>query len=267
MDFAQYQRELDRLRNQAPWNLIVLRRVGSTNALARRITAEYHREFSVPPRSLIVAGEQTAGRGRRGRPWLSPPDTGIYATLLLPLEDPRTVVRLPLLAAVGLARSLNRYLDPPCRLQWPNDLVVGERKLGGLLIEAVTHEEGTVAMIGFGINHGAAPPVPDRSVSCVVESAPDPPALPRLLWELVDGVHEALTHLHDPEWTVTHYRALTAHRLGDALTCRVAGEIRSGIFRGIDEHGFLKLEYDGREERFSAGEVVERPPAMEGQSG
>jgi BirA family transcriptional regulator, biotin operon repressor / biotin---[acetyl-CoA-carboxylase] ligase len=267
MDFPHYQRHLDRLRGRSPWNLVVLQRVPSTNSLARRIAREYHREYSQPPRSMIVALEQTAGRGRRGRRWVSPPGAGIYATLLLPLEDSATVAQLPLLVAVALARVLNHHLTPACRLKWPNDLVVGPKKLGGLLIEAITHDDETVAMIGFGINYGAAPKVADQATTSVTEGSPDPPALPTLLWELVLGVDRALEHLGDAEWAVTRYRELSAHRPGDRLTCRVGGKLQSGIFRGLDEHGFLRLEHDGREERVSAGEVVEAFTAEDTEAG
>ena len=257
MDFTHYQRHLDQLRGRSPWNLVVLHRVPSTNSLARRITQEYHREYAQPPRSLIVALEQTAGRGRLGRRWRSPSGAGIYATLLLPLEDTTSVARLPLLVAVGIARALNRYLAPTCRLKWPNDLVVGRKKLGGVLIEAVTHDDETVAMIGIGINHGPAPKVADRDTTSVLEAASAPPDLPTLLWEMVVGVDEALERLEDGAWAVQRYRELSAHRPGDHLTCRVGGEVRSGIFRGIDDHGFLRLEHEGGEECIAAGEVVE----------
>ena len=261
MDFTRYQRDLDRLRRGSPWNLVVLQRVNSTNSLARRITREYHREFSDPPRAVIVALEQTAGRGRQGRRWQSVAGEGIYATLVLPLGNPAALARLPLLAAVGLARALNRHLKTPCRLKWPNDLMVGREKIGGLLIETITQGEEVVAMVGFGINHGGAPDLQDgRRATSLCRACAAPPSLPCLLWDLVAGVDRALEHLDDGEWAVRHYRELTVHQSGDRLTCRVAGEERSGIFRGIDDQGFLRLEHHGRVERFSAGEVVEEQP-------
>jgi BirA family biotin operon repressor/biotin-[acetyl-CoA-carboxylase] ligase len=262
MDFAQYQRELDRLRGDAPWNLVVVKRAASTNTLARRIVQEYHREYTDPPRAVIVALEQTAGKGRQGRRWQSPAGEGIYATLVLPVEDPSHLARLPLLAAVGLARALNRHLAEPCRLKWPNDLMVEGRKIGGLLIEALTCEGDAVAMIGFGINHrGEVPLEGERratSVTRMTAQAPgETPPMPTLCWRLVAEIDRALQHLPDGPWAVERYRELILHRPGDRLRCRVAGREHVGIFRGIDDHGFLRLEEDGKEERLSAGEVVE----------
>ena len=86
-----------------------------------------------PPPALLVAWEQSEGRGRRGRTWVSPPGRGVYASLLTPLPGDADLHTLPLLAGVGLCRAANRHLPdagPRCRLKWPNDLLLLDQRGG-----------------------------------------------------------------------------------------------------------------------------------------
>src|SRR5262245_59243907 len=159
MGFDDYLAELDRLRparaDLGTDNLVVLERVGSTNDLARAIVAEYAKESQSPPPLLLLAWEQAGGRGRAGRSWSSPAGKGVYATLAFPVADPQALATLPLLVGVGLCRGLDRWLPGACGLKWPNDLIAGRRKLGGVLIEAqVRPGDGAAVMVGFGVNHG-----------------------------------------------------------------------------------------------------------------
>ena len=97
---------------------------------------------------LLAAEEQTAGRGQRGRRWHSPRGAGITFSLAAPMRRPaRELAALPLVAGVAAARAL-RALGVQVALKWPNDLVVGEAKLGGILVESRTG----IAVIGVGIN-------------------------------------------------------------------------------------------------------------------
>ena len=97
---------------------------------------------------LLAAEEQTAGRGQRGRRWHSPRGAGITFSLAVPMQRPaRELAALPLVAGVAVARAL-RALGAQVALKWPNDLVVGEAKLGGILVES----RNGVAVIGVGIN-------------------------------------------------------------------------------------------------------------------
>lgn len=107
--------------------------VDSTNAeLARR----------AQPGIALLAEAQTAGRGRRGKSWTSPPGANLYLSLSWPVRD---ASGLSLAMGIACAEALN---DPRVRVKWPNDLVVGDRKLGGLLIEIA----GAIAVIGVGLN-------------------------------------------------------------------------------------------------------------------
>src|SRR5688500_1446924 len=114
-------------------SLAVIPRVASTNLIARRVVNEcIENELSLP-QAMIIAGEQFAGRGRDDRQWSSPAGKGIYATTLLT----RTLNELPLvpLAMANIVASFLRdTFAIDARIKWPNDILVGSRKIAGILI-------------------------------------------------------------------------------------------------------------------------------------
>ena len=284
MDFAEHARALlDRARRAAEeggpaaalgGNVAVLRTVGSTNALARRVVEVYHEESMSPPRAALVAFEQTAGRGRHGAGWASPAGEGAWVTLLHPLADPAELPLLPLRVPVALAAALDRYLpaESPCRIKWPNDLLVDGRKLGGLLLDAITGPEDAAgaAAIGFGVNLAQdeatlAGLAGERgATSLALAAGGDPPALAELTWELIEAVLGELAAEPDAERAVARYRERSVHRQGDRLACRLPEGRLEGSFLGFDERGFLRLELTaaaagrraGEEVLVTAGEVV-----------
>lgn len=107
----------------------------------QRVARDYVELGAARAGHVVVADEQLAGRGRRGRAWLSPAG-GFYATFIVS-RDPLIAVR----AGLAAARAIEA-LSVPVKLKWPNDLVVGEKKLGGILIEIVR----ALALVGVGIN-------------------------------------------------------------------------------------------------------------------
>ena len=264
--------ELDRARPEGqdrPENLVVVRRVGSTNQLARSIVADYESDAQDLRPLLILALEQTGGRGRQGRSWMSPAGKGVYATRVLSMRDPELLQTLPMLAGLGLCRALAPHLPVPCRLKWPNDLVVdtaeGRRKIGGILIEALIHPgEGAAAIIGFGVNHShEAEDLPETGTSLRRLGGPGAGAkiqlisLAELTWALVAGLERELAHLEDLAYAAEGYRELSVHQPGDAISCRVGEQVVEGTFLGFDERGRLRLERGGKEILVASGEVIE----------
>ncbi|HEV7519159.1 MAG TPA: biotin--[acetyl-CoA-carboxylase] ligase [Thermoanaerobaculia bacterium] len=260
MDFSRYRDEIERLRpDGVPDNLVVLEQVGSTNLLARAVVADYDRECQALPTALFLAFEQTAGRGRLGRSWSSPPGQGVYASRTLSAGEPERLQSLPLLVGVGLCRALDAYLPTPCQLKWPNDLLASDKKIGGILIETLIRPgDCALAVVGFGVNRSqtAADLPHERATSILLESGREVP-LARLTWDLVLAVERELPHLGDAAYAVEIYRQRSVHRPGDRLTCQVGNEQVTGSFRGFDENGMLLLDVDGRELRLTAGEVIE----------
>jgi len=117
--------------------IVELHSVGSTNTVALD---------SGRPGLLVVASEQTAGRGRKGRTWFSPAGTNLYMTLTVDTNDPR----LPLVAGVAVREALSVLMVKSALLEvkWPNDLIVHGRKLCGILCES----RGGITAVGIGVN-------------------------------------------------------------------------------------------------------------------
>jgi BirA family transcriptional regulator, biotin operon repressor / biotin---[acetyl-CoA-carboxylase] ligase len=104
--------------------------------------------------ALVVAETQTAGRGRLGRHWISPPGTGIYASLLLrPPLPPNELPQITLSTAVAMVRALTRAVGITPGIKWPNDLILKGKKLGGILTEMETESDQIrYLVVGLGLN-------------------------------------------------------------------------------------------------------------------
>ncbi|MES0363911.1 MAG: biotin--[acetyl-CoA-carboxylase] ligase [Desulfobacteria bacterium] len=122
--------------------------VESTNAEANRLAQD-----GAPEGTLIVADAQTKGRGRLGRTWVSPPVSGLYLSIILrPAHPPDWFSRLMLTAGVAVASAIQQIGTTP-QLKWPNDILIGDRKVGGILTEAVFNKTRIdFAVLGIGIN-------------------------------------------------------------------------------------------------------------------
>ncbi len=133
--------------------------VDSTNTQAKRLADEE----DAPAGTIVLADEQTGGRGRTGRRWYSPKGAGLYLSVILRPERLPSPLLVPLLAGLGLARAVEGLLeDVRVGLKWPNDLIVEDRKAGGVLSEVSWGTtQPTSVVVGVGINvHGAAEDFP-----------------------------------------------------------------------------------------------------------
>jgi len=135
---------LNRALEQDGFRLEVLDATTSTNA----VVAERARAGE-PHGLVVVAEEQTQGRGRLDRSWLSPPRAGLTFSMLIRPTGPLSWV--PLLAGVGVAQALRRQCEVDAVLKWPNDVLLVERKVCGLLAEAGPEMDGAV-VLGIGLN-------------------------------------------------------------------------------------------------------------------
>jgi BirA family biotin operon repressor/biotin-[acetyl-CoA-carboxylase] ligase len=272
VDFDSYVQGLRREERAQPLaavdDLVVVPSVDSTNRLGRRLADEFEREAEAVPALAILALEQTGGRGRRGRRWASARGKGVYATLVVAAGAAADLQRLPLAAAIGLCQALIERTGEPFRLKWPNDLVIetgaGKKKIGGILIESWPRSEGrAVALVGFGVNVGqGADELPEggTSLSLLGHVAL---TLPALAWSLLAGLaREVERGFAEAEGALAaRYRALSAHRPGDALSCQVGEGRVDGVFVGFDDAGRLRLKVSegaAGERLVAAGEVIER---------
>ncbi|MGB3564255.1 MAG: biotin--[acetyl-CoA-carboxylase] ligase [Thermoanaerobaculia bacterium] len=257
MDFGRYLEDFRRQGRSQVDNLVLLERVDSTNLVARKIVAGCLAAGNPPPTTLVVALQQTHGRGRRGRYWSSPKAKGVYASWILPLSNRQQLVTLPLLVGVGLADGLSALLEEKCRLKWPNDLVVGDRKIGGILIESLAMgKDGVVAIIGFGVNHSQTrDELPVKAATSIEIETGGAPTLAELTGRLVEAVITELQHLGDMEAAVDRYRRRSVHHRGDHIRCQTAAGVVEGTFAGFDDRGFLRLQSESGDQVVVAGDL------------
>ena len=111
-----------------------------------------------PPGTVLITDYQSAGRGRQGRTWTAPPGSGIAMSILVRPEgiDPARWTWLSLLAGLAVSDGIRRTADLPAVLKWPNDVLVAERKVCGILSERVDTSLGAACVVGIGINVGLA---------------------------------------------------------------------------------------------------------------
>jgi BirA family biotin operon repressor/biotin-[acetyl-CoA-carboxylase] ligase len=212
-----------------------LRATTSTNDRARALAAA-----GAPHGTLVTAAEQTAGRGRQGRTWSAPPGRTLLLSLVL--RDPPAL--LPLAAALAVAE----VAGGEALIKWPNDVLLGGRKVAGILAEG--RPQDGWAVLGIGVNValriGDLPPeLHDSAGTLGLEPADLEPALQRLL-----GALERTLAMGDAE-------LLEAYRRRDALRGQeVSWAGGRGRATGIDGEGRLVVELsDGRRTQLSAGEV------------
>lgn len=127
--------------------------VSSTNEVARRWAAQ-----GAPEGAVVVADEQTAGRGRAGRVWICPPGMGLLMSAIVrPRCPPSAVGGLALVAGIAAARAIERTTGVTANLKWPNDIIAADRKAGGILVECECRGSRlSWAVVGIGLNVNGA---------------------------------------------------------------------------------------------------------------
>jgi BirA family transcriptional regulator, biotin operon repressor / biotin---[acetyl-CoA-carboxylase] ligase len=208
----------------------------------------------------ITAERQTAGRGRRGRSWISEPGN-LFATLLLGCPAPlKHCAQLSFAAALATGDAVASFApNAGVTLKWPNDVLLDGRKTAGILLEATNAAAGKnpSLLIGVGINLASFPELadfPPTSLAAVTGSAPAPDAvLARLAVRWDDWF--ALWHTHGFPALREAWLARAAG-LGDKLTARAGERELYGVFEDMDQDGALLLRCaDGALNRVTAGEV------------
>lgn len=234
------------------WRLRVEESLPSTSDLVLRLAAA-----GEPEGLAVLARRQTAGRGRDGRAWSSPPGNLYLSVLLRPGGAAREAGGYALLAAVALAEALEPELPDPTalRVKWPNDLLLGGAKLAGVLCESAAGEDGTLdwLVMGLGANLAVAPDLPDRPTARLPAPVAPETVAARVLRALdtwrarIAG--EGLGPLLDA-WMRRGPEA------GARLTLRGGAAVTTGLYRGLDRDGALLLETEAGIRRFASGEVA-----------
>lgn len=177
-------------------------------------------EEGAPHLSAVVADEQTAGQGRHGHSWLSPRG-GLYVTFILRLQTPAPILTL----ALGLA--VREAVDTPCDLRWPNDVMIGARKLAGIL----TTVHGDAILAGIGVNLCD----PGHPEAAWLEGVSRDALLERLHKQV--AVHLEL----EPAEVLRLFTQSSSYVLGRRVTVEGLG---TGVTDGLTREGFLRLLRD-----------------------
>jgi BirA family biotin operon repressor/biotin-[acetyl-CoA-carboxylase] ligase len=229
--------------------------VDSTNSFAKRI-AEDAEEGTV-----VIADEQTAGRGRLGRRWESPSGKNLtFSVILKPDIKPSSLGIIPLYAGTAVASFVRQRfgIQPECK--WPNDLLYGKKKFCGILSEGIFRQDRcTAVVVGIGLNINQrrfSPDLNDAATSLALVTGTDIP-----LEDLLTALLTELEH-----W----YRLLTERRMekvrtawlsfapmiGTTVTIQTADSIITGTAQGIDTDGALLLSTNGVTQKYFAGDVT-----------
>lgn len=209
----------------------------------------------------ITARSQSGGRARRGRNWVSEPGN-LYASLLL--SNPAAmsdIGSLPLAVAVALHSAVRRVLPPQAaslEVKWPNDLLVGRKKVSGILIEGEFLSDGRhVVVIGIGVNVRFKPDNPLYPVTCLADEGATvfPEELFAHLFETMADVLQIWDRGQGAAAVTALWRDI-ACGVGEAITVNLSDCSLKGRFEGIDDQGLLRLELeDGTRRTISAGDV------------
>ena len=215
----------------------------------------------------MVADAQTAGRGRFGRVWVSPPDAGLYfSTVLRPA--PHAVPLLTIAAGVAVADGVQAATGLTCDLKWPNDVYVGERKLAGVLAEADAispaaagdrHAGLRYVVVGIGINvmPAAYPPDVAARATSIEDQLGRPVDRGLLLAECLASLARRYGELQDGRQAsvLAAWRARAASTLGRRVSWQSAGGGCTGIATDIDDSGALLIRTGEGMERIISGEL------------
>ena len=237
-------------------SLAVIPRVASTNLIARRIVNEcIENELSLP-QAMIIAGEQFAGRGRNDRSWSSPAGKGIYATTLLS-RPAHELPLVPLAMANIVATYLRETFAIDARIKWPNDVLVGGRKIAGILIEARVQDERVYLLVGTGVN---VEPVKDdarpNAVAIREVSPRDFAGIETATTAFVEHMDEQLSHPLEHDQVLAQWRELSVHQPGDRIHCVIGERTIDGTWSGIDEQGRAVLNTPNGTIAVSAGDLI-----------
>ena len=234
--------------------------VGSTNTVLRKLAEE-----GAVSGTLVTAESQTSGRGRRGRTWVSPSGTNIYMSLLIKpdyeLEKSRM---LTLIMALSVAQAVTKSTGLKAKIKWPNDIVVNNKKVTGILTEMILNKEaGPFVIIGTGINVNIEEfpdEIKDMATSLKNESGKDEnrEEIIALILSFFEDNYNKFLKTKDLSLIKSEYESLLVNKDKEVL---VLGEKEpyTGTALGIDNEGELFVKgKDGKLNKIYAGEVSVR---------
>ena len=238
--------------------ILFLDDIGSTNTYAMGLA-----EKGYPDGSVIISNCQTGGKGRLGRSWFSPPDKNLYMSIILkPSIPPMDAPIITLMSAVACISAIKNFL-PSASIKWPNDLMISEKKFGGILTEIKADMDSIFyAVVGIGINVNIeAEEMPDEireyATSIKIETGKKQ-ARNKIAIDILKEMDKWYSifsnngkRLISEEWL------RLSSTIGRAVKAVIGENIFQGTAQGIDENGMLILRLsDNSIKKISAGDVT-----------
>lgn len=247
-----------------PWgqHLQLMETVDSTNTVLKRLAEE-----GAPEGTAVLANQQTGGKGRLGRSFLSPPSMGLYASFLLrPAVQPAQLLHLTPMAAVAAVHAVEAACGIRPGIKWTNDLVLGRKKMAGILTElSVEAETGRIqsVVVGIGLNCSQTPedfPPELRTMATSLKAAGcDPVDRNRLAAELVRSMHRLSEELLTGKKQWMDQYARDCITIGQDVRIVCGEQEQFAHAEGVDENGALLVVHrDGRRQTIASGEVSVR---------
>jgi BirA family transcriptional regulator, biotin operon repressor / biotin---[acetyl-CoA-carboxylase] ligase len=234
-------------------------KIDSTNRVAMELG-----HSGEPEGTVIIAEEQTAGRGRAGHSWHSERATGIYVTVLLrPKISPVQASLLTMMAGLSAFSAIRAQSDLKLDLKWPNDILIGGKKVGGILTEM--HAEPNqvrFVIVGIGINVNQEKfPADLSAIATSLRAETGRPQsrlelLVRLLRQFETDYNQFV--VNGPESVIRNFETVSSFTRGERVRVTNGVEAFGGITDGLSREGFLRVRPDGRGESVSiiAGDVT-----------
>jgi BirA family transcriptional regulator, biotin operon repressor / biotin---[acetyl-CoA-carboxylase] ligase len=231
-----------------PWRLEVFDQLGSTSDLCTDRAKKGEAEGLA-----VLALQQTAGRGSRGRSWQAPEGNLNLSVLLRPARPATQAGLFSLLTGIAVAEALEQFFVPPTMLKWPNDVLLGGAKVAGILLDAApTGQKLDWLVIGIGMNLRHAPEIPGRATTSL--AAHGVAISPQ---EAASAVLSSLSRWHEAEpGTIRKTWLDRAHPIGTHLEIRSLHGRQTGTFEGLSSTGELLLRTKNRIEPISTGDVM-----------
>jgi BirA family biotin operon repressor/biotin-[acetyl-CoA-carboxylase] ligase len=211
----------------------------------------------------VVAGEQTAGRGRLQRTWVSPKNAGLYFSILLrPTFEQQSWPLLTFVAALAVNDALLQCCQLETDIKWPNDILAHDRKLCGILAETIETPAGRAVIVGIGVNiKKNSYPVELESVATSVETetgqAVEPHDLLEPLLEAFANHYQTLQQAGGDEHIVREVSARSSYASNKHIRVNDADGSLVGTTRGLERDGSLRVETDdGDVKTIRAGDVT-----------
>jgi len=245
--------------NEIGQSIVHFFRTDSTNNAALSLVAQ-----GAAHGTVVVAEEQTAGRGRLGRTWYSEKASGIYASIILrPPLSPAAAPVLTLMAGLAAQSAVSSTTGLGVDIRWPNDLMVNRKKVCGILTEMnaeLDRLHAVVLGIGINVNHAQMPPaLRETATSLRIEAQKtwSRVHLAKALLEEVGRFYRLLVEQGSVAIT-RHWEAASSFAVGKHVRILIPGGEFLATTAGLEPSGALRVRYaDGREESLVAGEVVE----------